>query len=211
MRQTPGNAGKFFQSLGRSKVNIIAIAQGSSELDISAVIAKSDLNKALNAIHDTYFNNGHKPVNIFLAGTGLIGSELLSQIERQQNDLFKSSLLKIEVIAVANSRKMLFENGGIKLKQWKSSLSGSKDVAGPDTFVDKMISMSLQGSVFVDCTPGESYVTKYPEILAAGISVVTPNKKGNSSKMDFYNSIRLSSKEADQSSCMRQMSEQVSR
>ncbi|MCK9628284.1 MAG: bifunctional aspartate kinase/homoserine dehydrogenase I [Bacteroidales bacterium] len=194
MRQTPGNAGKFFQSLGRSKVNIIAIAQGSSELDISAVIAKSDLNKALNAIHDTYFNNGHKPVNIFLAGTGLIGSELLSQIERQQNDLFKSSLLKIEVIAVANSRKMLFENGGIKLKQWKSSLSGSKDVAGPDTFVDKMISMSLQGSVFVDCTPGESYVTKYPEILAAGISVVTPNKKGNSSKMDFYNSIRLSSK-----------------
>lgn len=194
MRQTPGNAGKFFQSLGRSKVNIIAIAQGSSELDISAVIAKADLSKALNAIHTTYFNNGHKPINIFLAGTGLIGSELLRQIERQQKELFSNSLLKIEVIAIANSRKIIFENHGINLTQWESSLTNSKESADPDALVEKMISLSLQGSVFVDCTPGESFVKKYPEILAAGISVVTPNKKGNSSKLDFYNSIRLSSK-----------------
>ena len=195
MRQTPGNAGKFFQSLGRSKVNIIAIAQGSSELDISAVIAKADLSKALNAIHTTYFNNGHKPINIFLAGTGLIGSELLRQIERQQKELFSNSLLKIEVIAIANSRKIIFENHGINLTQWESSLTNSKESADPDALVEKMISLSLQGSVFVDCTPGEIYVKKYPEILAAGISVVTPNKKANSSKLEFYRSIRLSSKQ----------------
>lgn len=194
MRQTPGNAGKFFQSLGKSKVNIIAIAQGSSELDISAVIAKADLSKALNAIHTTYFNNGHKPINIFLAGTGLIGSELLRQIERQQKELFSNSLLKIGVIAIANSRKVIYDNHGIKLNQWESSLTNSKEIADPDALVEKMLNMGLQGSVFVDCTPGESYVKKYPEILGAGISVVTPNKKGNSSKLDFYNSIRLSSK-----------------
>ena len=194
MRQTPGNAGKFFQSLGRSKVNIIAIAQGSSELDISAVIAKSDLSKALNAIHTTYFNNGHKPINIFLAGTGLIGSELLRQIERQQKELFSNSLLKIEVVAIANSRKIIFDNHGINLTQWESSLTNSKESADPDALVEKMLSLSLQGSVFVDCTPGESYVKKYPEILAAGISVVTPNKKANSSKLEFYRSIRSSSK-----------------
>ncbi len=194
MRQTPGNAGKFFQSLGKSKVNIIAIAQGSSELDISAVIAKADLSKALNAIHTTYFNNGHKPINIFLAGTGLIGSELLRQIERQQKELFSNSLLKIGVIAIANSRKVIYDNHGINLNQWESSLTNSKEIADPDALVERMLNMGLQGSVFVDCTPGESYVKKYPEILAAGISVVTPNKKGNSSKLDFYNSIRLSSK-----------------
>lgn len=194
MRQTPGNAGKFFQSLGRSKVNIIAIAQGSSELDISAVIAKSDLSKALNAIHTTYFNNGHKPINIFLAGTGLIGGELLRQIERQQKELFDNSLLKIEVIAIANSRKMIFDNRGINLSQWESSLSNSKEIADPDTLIEKMLSLSLQGSVFVDCTPGESYVKKYPEILAAGISVVTPNKKANSAQLEFYRNIRSSSK-----------------
>lgn len=194
MRQTPGNAGKFFQSLGRSKVNIIAIAQGSSELDISAVIAKSDLSKALNAIHTTYFNNGHKPINIFLTGTGLIGSELLRQIERQQKELFSNSLLKIEVVAIANSRKIIFDNHGINLTQWESSLTNSKESADPDALVEKMLSLSLQGSVFVDCTPGESYVNKYPEILSAGISVVTPNKKANSSKLEFYRSIRSSSK-----------------
>jgi len=194
MRQTPGNAGKFFQSLGRSKVNIIAIAQGSSELDISAVIAKADLSKALNAIHATYFNNGHKPINVFLAGTGLIGSELLRQIERQQKELFDNSLLKIEVIAIANSRKMIFDNRSITLSKWESSLSNSKDIADPDTLIEKMLSLSLQGSVFVDCTPGESYVKKYPEILAAGISVVTPNKKANSAQLEFYRNIRSSSK-----------------
>jgi aspartokinase/homoserine dehydrogenase 1 len=175
-------------------VNIIAIAQGSSELDISAVIAKTDLSKALNAIHTTYFNNGHKPINIFLAGTGLIGSELLRQIERQQKELFDNSLLKIEVIATANSRKMIFDNRGIDLSQWESSLSSSKEIADPDTLVEKMLSLSLQGSVFVDCTPGESYVKKYPEILAAGISVVTPNKKANSAQLEFYRNIRSSSK-----------------
>ncbi len=194
MRQTPGNAGKFFQSLGRSKVNIIAIAQGSSELDISAVIAKADLNKALNAIHTTYFNNGHKSINIFLAGTGLIGSELLRQIERQQKELFSNSLLRIEVIAIANSRKMLFDNRSINLSQWESSLSNSKEIADPDTLIEKMLSLSLQGSVFVDCTPGESYIKKYPEILSAGISVVTPNKKANSAQLEFYRNTRSSSK-----------------
>jgi len=190
MRQTPGNAGKFFQSLGKSGVNIVAIAQGSSELDISAVIARKDLNKALNSIHDTYFNNGHKQINIFLAGTGLIGKALLGQIEREYQHLLDQQLVKVKVVALTNSKKMLFDRDGVALAGWNKALSFSPEEADVDLFIEKMKDMHKQGSVFVDCTPGDLFVQRYPEILSIGISVVSPNKKANSGKFEFYQELR---------------------
>ena len=196
MRQTPGNAGKFFQSLGKNCVNIVAIAQGSSELDISAVIAKKDLSKALNAIHDTYFNNGHKTIKVFLAGSGLIGKTLMDQIERQYQYLFDNLLIKIKVVVITNSKKMIFDSEGLSIAEWETTLANSADKADSCKFIEKIKEAGGKGSVFVDCTPGETFITSYPDLLCSGISVVTPNKKGNSGKFEFYRILRDSAKKS---------------
>lgn len=122
MRERPGIAGTMFDSLGKNGVNCIAIAQGSSELNISVVIPKSDEAKALNALHEGFFLSDTSTLNIFMVGTGLIGSTLLQQIQKQADYLKTNRQMEIKVIALSNSRKMYFNEGGIKLDTWKKAL-----------------------------------------------------------------------------------------
>lgn len=180
MMNTPGISAKMFGALGKNGVNVAAIAQGSSELNVSAVIARKDLSKALNALHDSYFLSESRTVNVFMVGPGLIGATLLDQIKDQSEGLFEKHSLNIKVIAVANSRQMVFDEEGIDLTTWKSALEKKSETMSFDGFIDKMKSLNLQNSVFVDNTSNKEITKFYNKILDASISIVTPNKVANS-------------------------------
>ena len=186
MRQTPGISGRLFQALGKNGINVVATAQGSSELNISIVIPQQDEFKALNAIHDAFFLSDTRSLNLFIVGTGLIGSTLLQQIEEHYQFLLKERSLEINVVALANSRKAIFDTTGIELKNWRSVLEHAEETMDLSTFVQQIKSLNLPNSIFVDCTSSEEVVSRYAEILKANVSIVTPNKKATSGSYDLY-------------------------
>jgi bifunctional aspartokinase / homoserine dehydrogenase 1 len=186
MRERPGIAGTMFDSLGKNGVNCIAIAQGSSELNISVVIPKSDEAKALNALHEGFFLSDTSTLNIFMIGTGLIGATLLKQIQKQAVYLKANRQMEIKVIALSNSRKMYFNENGIALDNWKETLNDKGEPANPTAFFEKMKSINLQNSIFIDCTANVEVSKLYERVLNESISVSTPNKIANSSHYDNY-------------------------
>ncbi len=185
MRQTPGISGTMFDSLGKNGINISAIAQGSSERNVSVVIHKNDLSKALNAIHEVFFLSDVKTLNVFLVGVGLIGSTLIKQIRGHAEYMSKSQLLRINIVGLANSRHMIFNTEGVDLENWKSELSQGQacDLAG---FVAQMKKLNLPNAVFVDCTASASVVEHYESVLNASISITTPNKIASSGAFEQY-------------------------
>src|SRR5579871_6068277 len=122
MKSHPGISGKMFGALGRNGVNVRAIAQGSSERNISAVISVSDVRKAINVLHEEFFETTYKQLNLFITGVGNVGSRLLNQLEQQRNYLKEHLRLQVNVIGMANSKKMLFNDNGIDLNKWKDEL-----------------------------------------------------------------------------------------
>jgi bifunctional aspartokinase / homoserine dehydrogenase 1 len=186
MKNVPGIAGKVFGSLGRNGINIVAIAQGSSELNISFVIEKHDESKALNAIHDTFFLSDTKRINVFMIGVGLIGGTLLRQIDQQKAALRQQLGLEIVVAGISNSKTMIFDENGISLSNWKTSLGDSKEISNPQQFIDQMISMNLSNSIFIDNTADGKIPDLYEQIFKSAISVATPNKVAASSAFDNY-------------------------
>ncbi|MBK8628050.1 MAG: bifunctional aspartate kinase/homoserine dehydrogenase I [Saprospiraceae bacterium] len=190
MKNVPGVAGRLFEGLGKNGINIIAIAQGSSELNISFVINKSDEAKALNAIHDSFFLSDTKRIHVFMIGAGLIGSTLLQQMEEQKEILRTQNGMEIKVCGIANTKKMIFDENGIQLSQWKNKLSESSDVSDPSGFVEKMIEMNLSNTIFIDNTADTQIPDLYKKVFQASISVATPNKVAASSVYDNYLSLK---------------------
>ena len=190
MMNTPGISGKMFSALGRNGVNVVAIAQGSSELNISAVISKKDISKALNALHDSFFLAESRSLNVFMVGPGLIGATLLAQIKDQAPYLLEKHSLNINVIAIANSRQMVFDEAGLDLLNWKDALENKSEKMSFDGFIEKMKSLNLPNSVFVDNTSNKDIVKYYNTILDASISLVTPNKVANSGSLATYNLLK---------------------
>jgi len=186
MKHSPGTSGRMFSALGKNGVNVIAIAQGSSERNISAVIRQSDVAKALNSLHEAFFLSDRKLLNIFLVGTGLIGKELLQMIGNQFEKLAKESLLEVNVIGIANSRKMYFDEDGLKIEKCMALLHDNGSAMSMSMFLEKMLALNLPNSVFVDCTSSEEVTSYYESILSANISIVTPNKKANSGSLEKY-------------------------
>ncbi len=186
MMNTPGISGKMFSALGRNGVNVAAIAQGSSELNVSAVIAKKDLSKAVNALHDSFFLSNARTINLFVVGPGLIGATLLEQIKEQAPHLKAHHSLNIKVVAVANSKKMVFDEEGINLETWKTQLEQSDEKSSFASFIEKMKSLNLPNSVFVDNTSNKEIAEHYHTVLNASISIVTPNKVANSGDFARY-------------------------
>ena len=186
MTNTPGISGKMFSALGRNGVNIMAIAQGSSELNVSAVISKKDISKALNALHDEFFLSSSRTLNVFMIGPGLIGSALLSQIKDQFDYLVDKKSLNIRVVAIANSRKLLLDEAGIDLDNWKNLLEDSEESMSFDSFFQKMFDLNLPNSVFVDNTSNKELTKYYHDVLDNSVSIVTPNKVANSSELAVY-------------------------
>ena len=186
MRRHTGVSGKLFSVLGKNGINIIATAQGSSELNISVVIEKKDISKALNVIHDSFFFSQAKTLNLFLVGTGLIGKALLEQLQGQENYLSKYKALKINLVGVMNSRKMLIDPQGISLDSWENERDSKGKKSEIWEFVEEAKRLNLPNSVFADCTANKEIHNFYLGLFEANISVVTPNKVANSGRYEDY-------------------------
>ncbi|MBC3787101.1 bifunctional aspartate kinase/homoserine dehydrogenase I [Spirosoma utsteinense] len=186
MRKSSGIAGKLFSVLGKNGVNIVAVAQGSSEINISVVINKNNLSKALNALHNIFFQSEARVLNLYLVGTGLIGKTLLKQIFDQNEFLRTEKLLKVCVVGMTNTRKMLLAPRGIDLDSWQERLLTEGVTTSLPAFVEKIKDYNLPNSVFIDCTSDKDIVQFYESLLDANISVVTPNKVANSGPYSEY-------------------------
>jgi aspartokinase/homoserine dehydrogenase 1 len=190
MKKSTGVSGKLFSVLGKNGINIVATAQGSSEINISVVIAKSDLSKALNAIHGVFFQSETRSLNLFIVGVGLIGSTLIEQIKKQTDFLRNEKLLNLNLAGLSNTRKMLLDPDGISTENWKDRVMDEGVKTSLPAFVHRMIELNLPNSVFVDCTSDKDIVQYYNMLLHASISVVTPNKVANSGSYAEYISLQ---------------------
>ncbi|HYM95392.1 MAG TPA: bifunctional aspartate kinase/homoserine dehydrogenase I [Chitinophagaceae bacterium] len=189
MKNHSGISGHMFSALGRNGVNIRAIAQGSSEKNISAVISTKDVRKAINVLHEAFFETTYKQVNLFIAGTGNVGSKLLAQLNKQLVFLQEQMRLQLRVVGLTNSRKMLIEEEGIDLKAWDKKLAGGES-ANPQKFVDEIIARNLRNSVFVDVTANDEIAALYDQLLQKSISVVACNKVAASSSYSNYKKLK---------------------
>jgi aspartokinase/homoserine dehydrogenase 1 len=189
MRHTPGISAKLFRSLGHNGINVIAIAQGSSELNISVVISQHSLKKALNVIHEGFFLSHYKELHLYVIGVGTVGSSLLRQISVQQEKLLVNHRLKINLVGVANSRKMLINQEGIPADSWKDLLSqGAR--TNLDEFLNDIAVLNLRNGVLVDCTASEEVAATYRKAFQSYVSVVTANKIACSSAYDHYRELK---------------------
>lgn len=190
MKHSPGTSGRMFGGLGRNGINVMAIAQGSSERNISAVVRQADVAKALNALHEAFFLSDRKLLNIYLVGTGLIGNALVTMMNEQFGKLARENLLEVNVVAVANSRRMLFSPDGLPLESGIAEMKEHGEPMDMSSFVERMIAMNKPNSIFVDCTSSETVTDFYGAILDANISIVTPNKKANSGSYEKYRELK---------------------
>ncbi len=189
MKNHPGISGKMFGALGRNGVNVRAIAQGSSERNISAVISVNDVKKAINVLHEEFFETAYKQINLFISGTGNVGSKLLAQLQQQQKHLLNHMRLNVRVAAISNSRKMFFNDEGINLSRWKELLQDAEknDI---NNFIETIQKKNLRNSVFVDITASDVIANSYPQYLQKSISVVACNKVACSSSYNYYKKLK---------------------
>ncbi|HKI87627.1 MAG TPA: bifunctional aspartate kinase/homoserine dehydrogenase I [Draconibacterium sp.] len=186
MKHTTGIAGKLFSTMGKSGVNVIAIAQGASELNISWVVKSEELRKTLNVIHESFFLSENVELNVFLMGIGTVGGNLLDQIKKQQERLLKENHLKMKLTGIANSKKMIFNRDGIDISMYKKQLEISEKKSGMRDFIDEIKELNIYNSVFVDCTASDEVAEYYKEILSSNISIVAANKVAASSTYENY-------------------------
>ena len=185
MKNHPGVSGKMFGVLGRNGINVRAIAQGSSEKNITAVIASTDVKKAINVLHEEFFETSYKQVNVYIAGAGNVGGKLLSQIQQQVAFLKKSMRLQINIVGIANSKKQLINIEGIDLSNWKDQLAAAPTGTTAD-YIATIIENNLRNSIFVDVTAHETVANVYAQLLEKAVSVVACNKIACSSPYENY-------------------------
>jgi aspartokinase/homoserine dehydrogenase 1 len=195
MKSHPGISGKMFGNLGRNGVNVRAIAQGSSERNISAVVSTQDVKKAINVLHEEFFETVYKEINLFIAGVGNVGGKLVAQLLQQQQFLLQNLHLKINVVGLCNSKKMLFKDEAIDLKQWKTTLVSEGESMDMQVFIERIQAKNLRNSVFADVTANEMVATCYEQLLQKSISVVACNKIACSSKYEYYKKLKNLSRE----------------
>lgn len=194
MKSHAGTSGKMFGAMGRNGVNIRAIAQGSSERNISAVIAATDVKKAVNVLHEAFFETTYKQLNVYIIGAGNVGSKLLAQMQQQSGYLQQHLRLQLRVVGLANSRKMVFDDNGIDLQHWQQQLAGGQPML-LQAFVDTIKQKNLRNSVFVDVTANADVASVYDQLLGRSISVVACNKIACSSPYARYRKLKDLSRE----------------
>ena len=186
MKDHQGISGKLFSSLGANNINIRAIAQGASERNISIIIDKKNVTKAINTLHESFFEAQVKELNLFITGVGNVGSKLLEQIEKQMDYLIENLRLKILVIAISNSKKMLLDKEGLNLSNWKSKLQKSETSANRDYFFEHAKKLNLRNSIFIDNTASNLIAKEYAQYLNNNIGVVTCNKIAAADELNNY-------------------------
>ncbi|WP_291967898.1 bifunctional aspartate kinase/homoserine dehydrogenase I [Maribacter sp.] len=189
MKSHQGLSGKMFSTLGKNNVNIRVIAQGASERNISCIIDEKDVKKALNALHEEFFEENIKQLNLFVMGVGNVGAKFLEQIKEQRKFLKENLKLNIRVIGMSNSRTMLFDEKGIDLNNWSAKLAEGEK-ADKVKFLELVNSLNYRNSIFVDNTASEEVSKTYSEYLGNSISVVTCNKIACSSAFENYSHLK---------------------
>ncbi len=188
MRTTKGVASQFFSSLAEINVNIVAIAQGSSERAISAVIPEYKVSEAIKACHENFFNSKHF-LDLFIIGVGGVGGELVDQVQRQQAKLAEKGII-LRVCGLANSKGILLDAKGLPLENWRDRMGNVSEDLTLQTLVSTVQRNHIINPVLVDCTSSEWIAEQYADFLAAGFHVVTPNKKANTANMAYYHQLR---------------------
>lgn len=194
MKNHPGISGKMFGALGRNGVNVRAIAQGSSERNISAVISRKDVKKAINVLHEEFFETTYKQIHLFVVGVGNVGSKLLAQLQQQQAYLQEHLRLQIKVVGIANSQKMYFNDEGLDLLTWKDKIQHGEPM-DIDRFVENIQLKNLRNTVFADITANEQIAHSYPGLFQRSVSVVACNKIACSSPYHYYKKLKDLAKE----------------
>lgn len=197
MHHQRGVAAKFFSSLAQARVNVVAIAQDSSERSISVVIEQRKCMDAMKVSHQNFFS--HKPtIDVFLVGCGVVGSELIAQISRQQASLKEQNIV-LKVYGIANSQGMVFDKNGIDLNQWQETLAQATSAlpVNVETLKRFVRDNHLINPVFVDSTSNEALAMSYVDYLAEGFHVVTPNKKANTDTWQYYQQLRTTAQQTN--------------
>ena len=188
MQQQKGIAAKFFKALSQARVNIIAIAQDSSERSISAVVRDERTDDAVKVCHENLFLK-RPSIDAFIVGCGTVGKELINQVQKQQVRLLDKNIA-LNVVAIANSKKILLAKDGIDLSEWESQLAEAKDRFSVEKVSEFIAEAHLNNPVIIDCTTSEEIALQYKDFLEHGFHVVTANKKANTSGFDYYQSLR---------------------
>ncbi|WP_299781146.1 bifunctional aspartate kinase/homoserine dehydrogenase I [uncultured Formosa sp.] len=189
MKSHQGISGKMFSALGKNNINIRAIAQGASERNISAIISQNDVKKALNILHEVFFEGNIKQLNVFITGVGNVGERLVEQIKQQRKYLKENLKINLRVVGLSNSRKMIFDADGLSLKNWKEQLVDGED-ATLEGFYQSVKKLNLRNSVFVDVTANKDVADLYAMYLKQSIAVVACNKIACSSKLEKYKELK---------------------
>jgi aspartokinase/homoserine dehydrogenase 1 len=189
MKNHQGISGKMFSTLGKNNVNIRAIAQGASERNISVVINEKDVKKALNTLHERFFEDNTKQLNLFVMGIGNVGEKFIDQISQQKKFLKENLKINLRVIALSNSRKMVFDEEGINLKDWKTTVDQG-ETANVATFISRVKELNLRNSIFVDITANYDIANIYDKFLKENVAVVTCNKIACSSEYQNYKTLK---------------------
>lgn len=192
MKSHTGVSGKLFSSLGANNINIIAIAQGSSERNISFVIDEKNVKKALNTIHERFFEKQRKQINLFVVGVGTVGSRLLNILQLQRQHLLDRLSIDIRIVGLSNSKKMAFNENGHDLTDWKSHLEKGQAASLPE-LVQTIQSLNLRNSILIDNTASHEVSDLYLELLQQGVGVVTCNKIACSSALKNYKALQKAS------------------
>lgn len=195
MKNTPGISANLFASLGRNGISVIATAQGSSELNISVVIKKESLHKALNVIHEGFFLSHIRELHLFLVGTGTVGGNLLKQIMSQQEILLREHHLKVNVVGICRSKYMLLDPEGIDLSDYRDKMEKEGEPADIELFIQKMQFLNLRNSVYIDCTADAVIASTYMKVMQSFVSVVTANKIACSSDYSHYQDLKRTARE----------------
>ena len=195
MKSHPGISGRMFTALGRNGINIRAIAQGSSEKNISAVISHTDAKKGVNVLHEAFFESSYKQLNVFIVGVGNVGGKLLGQLKQQEEYLLKELNLQLRVVGVSNSKKTLIRKDGINLSHWQEDLDKKGEPTNIGELTKIIIDHNLRNSVYVDITGNEEVSLQYNKLLQKSISVVACNKIAAASSLENYLKLKATAKE----------------
>ncbi len=177
MQGVPGVSGKVFDALGRHNINVTAIAQGASERNISCVIAAADQERALNVIHQAFFE-ARKRLALAVVGVGNIGGALLAQLRQQRAYLLEQGF-DVSVVALANSRRVVVDPAGINLTKWREALGRSRRRMDPEGLARELGRLSLANAALVDCTADPAVVDAYDAFVDNDLHIITPNKRAN--------------------------------
>ncbi|MEQ1643895.1 MAG: bifunctional aspartate kinase/homoserine dehydrogenase I, partial [Pyrinomonadaceae bacterium] len=189
MKEHTGVSGKMFTTLGQNGINIHAIAQGSSERNISAIISSRDVRKAVNTLHEEFFSDGSKQINLYIAGVGLVGGKLIGQLLKQHDHVLDDMRLNLRVVGLANSTRAKYDEEGVDLTDFKDQVLAA-DEMDIEAFTDSIIENNLRNSIFVDVTANAAVVATYPKLLAKSVSIIACNKVAASSEYVKYSRLK---------------------